>query len=115
MATIVPLTAGATAAQPAPDLAQNAVRTSDTTSPAAPPTDASPLDGLSLIAAAATINAGRSLITNYVMGSDNQLAQIRLIDPATHQIIAEVPPDSIAQMQQEILAYQNLAKPRATT
>ena len=67
------------------------------------------LAGVSLVDAAASLSAGRSLVADYVMGSNNQLAQIRVIDPTTHQVIAESPPDSIARMQQEVLAYQGVA------
>lgn len=68
-----------------------------------------PLRGLSLAGASVTIGTGRNLVTDYVLGADNKLAQIRVIDQTTHQVIAVSPPDSIARMQQEILTYQRLA------
>src|SRR5689334_5905616 len=81
-------------------------------SSAAPPTAGATnattdgLQGLSLVDASATIGSGRNLVADYVMGTGNQLAQIRVIDPTTHQVVAVSPPDSIARMQQEIFAYQ---------
>lgn len=71
--------------------------------------DADGLQGLSLVDASATIGSGRNLVADYVMGAGNQLAQIRVIDPTTHQVVAVSPPDSIARMQQEIFAYQGVA------
>ena len=68
-----------------------------------------PLRGLSLAGASMTIGTGRNLVTDYVLGADNKLAQIRVIDQTTHQVIAASPPDTIARMQQEILTYQRLA------
>ncbi len=73
-----------------------------------PAYDASPLHGLSISSARATLGAGRSLVTDYIMAADNTLAEIRVIDPTTHQVVAESPPDSIARMRQEMLAYQTL-------
>lgn len=67
------------------------------------------LQGVSLADASATIGSGRNLVADYVMGANNQLAAIRVIDPTTHQVIAASPPDSIARMQQEIAAYQSIA------
>lgn len=70
----------------------------------------SPLRGISLSSAQATLGAGRTLVTDYIMGADNTLAEIRVIDPTTHQIVAASPPETIAQMRQEMLTYQNLGK-----
>lgn len=70
----------------------------------------SPLQGLSLAGATAALGSGQSLITDYIMGADASLAQIRVIDPTTHQVVAASPPDTIAQIQQEMLAYQNVAR-----
>lgn len=76
--------------------------------------DADGLQGLSLVDASATIGSGRNLVADYVMGAGNQLAQIRVIDPTTHQVVAVSPPDSIARMQQEIFAYQGVASQSRT-
>ncbi len=72
-------------------------------------TDRSPLQGLSLADASATLGAGRNLVADYVIDADNRLAEIRLIDPTTHQVVAASPPDTIMQMQQEMRAYQSAA------
>ena len=74
----------------------------------------SPLRGVSLSSAQATLGAGRTLVTDYIMGANNTLAEIRVIDPTTHQIVAASPPETIAQMRQEMLTYQNLGKDAAT-
>jgi len=74
----------------------------------------SPLRGISLSSAQATLGAGRTLVTDYIMGADNTLAEIRVIDPTTHQIVAASPPETIAQMRQEMLNYQNLGKDAGT-
>ncbi len=102
--------------QTSPAAQASQARVADTAAPPRPaPSSAAPasggvsLAGVSLIDAAASLSAGRSLVADYVMGSNNQLAQIRVIDPTTHQVIAESPPDSIARMQQEVLAYQGVA------
>lgn len=71
--------------------------------------DADELQGLTLADASATISSGHNLVANYVMGANNQLAEIRVIDQTTHQVIAASPPDSIARIQQEMVAYQGLA------
>ena len=70
----------------------------------------SPLRGISLSSAQATLGAGRTLVTDYIMGGDNTLAEIRVVDPTTHQVVATSPPETIAQMRQEMLAYQSLGK-----
>jgi hypothetical protein len=70
----------------------------------------SPLQGLSLAGAAAALGGGHTLIADYIMGADASLAQIRVIDPTTRQVVASSPPDTIARIQQEMLAYQNAAK-----
>lgn len=70
----------------------------------------SPLRGISLSSATATLGAGRTLITDYIMGANNTLAEIRVIDPATHQVVAVSPPETITHIQQEMLAYQSLGK-----
>ena len=70
----------------------------------------SPLRGVSLSSAQATLGTGRTLVTDYILGANNTLAEIRVIDPATHQIVAASPPETIAQMRQEMLTYQNLGK-----
>ncbi len=74
----------------------------------------SPLRGISLSSAQATLGAGRTLVTDYIMGADNTLAEIRVVDPTTHQVVAASPPETIAQMRQEMLAYQNLGKDAGT-
>lgn len=70
--------------------------------------DVAALQGLSLADASVTISSGRNLVADYVLGANNQLTQIRVIDQTTHQVVAESPPDSIARMQQEMQAYQGL-------
>lgn len=72
--------------------------------------DADALQGLTLADASATISSGHNLVANYVMGANNQVAEIRVIDQTTHQVIAASPPDSIARIQQEMVAYQGLGK-----
>jgi len=74
----------------------------------------SPLRGISLSSAQATLGAGRTLVTDYIMGADNTLAEIRVIDPTTHQVVAASPPETIAQIRQEMLAYQSLGKDSGT-
>ena len=66
-------------------------------------------DTLSLADASATLGDGRTLVADYVVGANNKVAQIRVIDPTTHQVIAESPPDTIARMQEEVFAYQGVA------
>lgn len=82
---------------------------------AAPQANDSALQGVSLVDATAAISSGRGLVANYVMGSNSKLAQIRVIDPTTNEVIAESPPDSIARMQQEVLAYQGVANQSRAT
>ena len=72
-------------------------------------TDLSPLHGLSLADASATLGTGRNLVADYVIDANNRLAEIRLIDPTTHQVVAASPPDTITQIQQEMRAYQSAA------
>jgi len=74
----------------------------------------SPLHGISLSSAQATLGTGRTLVTDYIMGANNTLAEIRVIDPNTHQIVAASPPETIAQIRQEMLTYQNLGKDAGT-
>ena len=74
----------------------------------------SPLRGISLSSAQATLGTGRTLVTDYIMGADNTLAEIRVIDPTTHQIVAASPPETIAQIRQEMLTYQKLGKDAGT-
>lgn len=76
---------------------------------AAPASAGAQLQGVTLADVTATLGVGRNLVADYVMGTGNQLAQIRVIDPATRQVVAESPPDSIQHMQQEMLTYQSLA------
>ncbi len=83
-------------------------RSTEQTRPA-PSQDSGALQGVSLVDASATIGSGRNLVADYVMGANNQIEAIRVIDPTTHQVIAASPPDSIARMQQEIAAYQGVA------
>ncbi len=78
---------------------------------ASPQTPAAPSPhGFSLVDAAASIGNRTNLVTDIVMGPDNQVAQIRVIDAVTHQVIAKSPPDSIARMQQEMQAYQDILR-----
>lgn len=64
---------------------------------------------LSLVDAFAIIGAGRNLVTDYIVGPNNQVAHIQVTDPTTGEVIASSPPDSISRIQQEMQAYQNLA------
>ncbi len=82
--------------------------TDGATEASSPQQDPSPLEGVSLVDASASLSVGQTLVTDYVLGANNTLAQIRVIDPTTHQVVAESPPDSIARMRQEMLAYQTL-------
>lgn len=77
--------------------------------------DSASLHGLSLADASVALGGGRSLVADYVVGTDSRLAEIRLIDPTTHQVVAASPPDSIAQIQQEMRAYQVAAQARPST
>ena len=100
--------------------AQSPVITSNQAAPAAFPAAAgqssqpaqgsSAPQGMSLVAAVASISTGRSMITDMVFGSDNQVTQIRVIDPATHRVIAATPPDTIARFEREVAAYQQVAR-----
>ena len=83
------------------------VAQSTTGAPAA--SDSASLRGISLIDASAMLSSGRSLVTDLVLGADNQVAQIRVVDAVTHKVIASCPPDTIARAQREMLAYQQLA------
>jgi hypothetical protein len=80
--------------------------------PQAQPAPAQPasadLNNLTLPSAQAVLSSGRNLVADYVMGNDNHLLQIRVIDPSTHQVIAASPPSTIARLQQEVLTYQGL-------
>lgn len=90
----------------------------DAPRPAAAPltnSDADELQGLTLADASATISSGHNLVASYVMGANNQLAEIRVIDQTTHQVIAASPPDSIARIQQEMVAYQGLGNQNQAT
>lgn len=69
--------------------------------------------GMSLIAAVATVSTGRSMITDMVFGADNQVTQIRVIDPSTNRVIASTPPDTIARFEREVAAYQQVAREAA--
>jgi hypothetical protein len=73
-------------------------------------TSVSPLAGFSLVDAFASLGNRSSMHTDIVFGPDNQVAQIRVVDAVTHQVIASSPPDSIAHMQIEMQAYQEAAK-----
>jgi len=80
------------------------------TAPPLPKGGDSPLRGVSLSSAQATLGIGRTLVTDYIMGANNTLAEIRVIDPTTYQVVAASPPETIAQIRQEMLAYQSLGK-----
>ena len=103
--------------------AQSPLQNISQTAPAAPPAAgaqssspaqvASAPQGMSLIAAVATVSTGRSMITDMVFGPDNQVTQIRVIDPSTHRVIAATPPDTIARFEREVAAYQQVARDAA--
>ncbi len=76
--------------------------------PALAQPDSAELGRLTLPSAQAVLSSGRNLVADYIMGDDNRLLQIRMIDPVTHQVVAESPPSTIARMQQEVLTYQDL-------
>ena len=113
MAAITQSTLHVDAAQPrAAGITPEAARAAQ----AAPPqADASQLQGVSLVDVSASLGSGRNLVADYVMSADNHLAEIRVIDSTTHEVIAESPPDSIAQIQQEMLAYQGVASRSRTS
>lgn len=80
---------------------------------AAPPPasqDQPPSQGFSLIDASASLGGRNSMITDVTLGANNQVSGIRVIDSKTHQVIAESPPESIARMQEEVLAYQDVVR-----
>ncbi|MGH2389799.1 MAG: hypothetical protein ACRDIE_16480 [Chloroflexota bacterium] len=72
--------------------------------------DASPAGGFSLVDAAASLAGRNGVVTDVVVGGNNQIAAIRIIDSVTHQVVAESPPDSIARMREEVLAYQDVVR-----
>lgn len=68
------------------------------------------LRGISVADAVASVGSRNNIVTSIVMGGDSSIAQIRVVDAVTHQVIAESPPDTIARMQDEMLAYQQVAR-----
>lgn len=109
---------------PAMDEAQRLVDTHATEQPAAAPVVSAhargssgledpadvALHGFGLIAASAELSSGQHMITTLLYGPDDQVAQIRVLDANTHQVIAECPPDTIARAQREMMAYQHVAR-----
>jgi hypothetical protein len=75
-----------------------------------PPQNTDALRGMSLVDAVATLGSRNSMVTQMILGADNQVSSVRVLDSVTHKVIAECPPDSIARAQQEMLAYQDLAQ-----
>src|SRR5579862_6032813 len=67
---------------------------------AAPPWNVDALRGISLVDAVATLGSRNSMVTQMILGADNQVASVRVVDSVTHKVIAECPPDSIARAQQ---------------
>lgn len=66
--------------------------------------------GFSLVDAAASLAGRNGVVTEVVIGGDNQISAIRILDSVTHQVVAESPPESIAHMREEILAYQDVVR-----
>jgi len=66
--------------------------------------------GFSLVDASASLAGRNSVVTDVVLGANNQISGIRVIDSVTHEVIAESPPDSIARMREEVLAYQDVVR-----
>ncbi|MGH2409856.1 MAG: hypothetical protein ACRDGS_05735 [Chloroflexota bacterium] len=66
--------------------------------------------GFSLVDASASLAGRNSVVTDVVLGTNNQISGIRVIDSVTHEVIAESPPDSIARMREEVLAYQDVIR-----
>ncbi len=66
--------------------------------------------GFSLVDASASLAGRNSVVTDVVLGANNQVSGIRVIDSVTHQVIAESPPDTIARMREEVLAYQDVVR-----
>jgi hypothetical protein len=66
--------------------------------------------GFALLAAFASVGTRSSMVTDLVFGPGNQVAQIRVVDAVTHQVISTSPPDSIAHMQLEVQQYEDAAK-----
>jgi len=64
----------------------------------------------SMVDAFATVGSRSAMRTDIVFGPNSQVAQIRVIDAETHQVISTSPPDSIAHMQMEMQAYQEAVK-----
>ena len=64
----------------------------------------------SLVDASASLAGRNSVVTDVVLGANNQISGIRVIDSVTHEVIAESPPDSIARMREEVLAYQDVVR-----
>ncbi len=74
------------------------------------PDQTAPLRGMTVAGAMASVGSRNNMVTSIVMGGNNQIAQIRVVDAVTHEVIAESPPDTIARMQDEMLAYQQVAR-----
>ena len=65
---------------------------------------------MSLVDAMASLGSRNNMVTSIVVGGDNRIAQIRVVDAVTLEVIAESQPDSIAHMEQEMQAYQQVAR-----
>jgi len=71
--------------------------------------------GFSLVDASASLAGRNSVVTDVVLGANNQVSGIRVIDSVTHEVIAESPPDTIARMREEVLAYQDVVRGNKTS
>jgi hypothetical protein len=66
--------------------------------------------GFPLVDAYASLGSRSVIRSDVVYGPDNQVAQIRVVDALTREVICSSPPDTIAHMQMEIEAYQEAAR-----
>lgn len=86
-----------------------------TTTTEQPDNASSTQNGFSLVDAYAVLGSRSNLVTDIVLGSNNQIAQIRVVDSVTHQVVGTSPPETIARIQQEMQAYQDVAKSKNST
>jgi hypothetical protein len=93
-----------------PETASPGARTDPSGTAAAGSGSPSPAGGFSLVDAAASLAGRNGVVTEVVIGGNNQISAIRILDSVTHQVVAESPPESIAHMREEILAYQDVVR-----
>jgi len=93
-----------------PETAPPGVRTDQAGTAAASAGSPTSAGSFSLVDAAASLAGRNGVVTEVVIGGDNQISAIRILDSVTHQVVAESPPESIAHMREEILAYQDVVR-----